>query len=308
MWSGHADTGLTAGLAWVALVPPAGVADGVARVVVTVGYSVAPDIDHRSALPAKMWGPVSGGVARVVQDGLGHRGGTHEAVAPAVAGVAAAVLGAGVLGPVGVGVVWAWTVGLALVVASAYRVVPRPKRRRAAPVNGVLHILGACVYSWPGRLAVSVGAGYWAAAVADGVGWLGWAVALGIAAHLAGDACTKWGIPFTRWVEMKDGDGNLVRDDSGRVRFEKRTDFVGPRIFVTGSWAEASARRILQTVSVVLVVVIVWQYSSPETRHMFVAALAGVAGLVGQFFAALLDLVDAALAAGGGSSWIGLVG
>ena len=296
MWNGHAETGLVAGLGWVLIVPPAGVVDGVGRVAVTVGYALAPDIDHRNALPSRMWGPVSGGIASAMHRVVGHRAGTHEVAAPVVGGGVAALLGSGLLGGVGVGLVWAWTAGLVLVIASAYKVLPRPRRRHSPPVSAFLHIVGAVVYSWPGRIAASVFVGWFAAENWEGLSWLGWAVALGIAAHLAGDACTKYGVPFTRWVPVRGEGGEVERDADGEpARLEKRTVMVGPRIFVTGSWAEKAARRILQTAAVILAVMIVWRYSPPEVREGLVTATVGVAQLAAGFVVSVIEGINTAL-------------
>ena len=214
---GHTLSGVAAGVWSLPVAPIVGAAGSVVWVAACTGYALAPDLDHPASTAARMWGPVSQGPARVIGSVFGHRGATHR-----VAAVAA--VGAGV---------WAATTG------------------RVAPLAA--DIARECGHARPVQLGQVVGDGAYLLVVAVTVGlalaalrlpsvmnlvlswlaaglthrlglplpWLPWAAALGVAAHLAGDAITRQGLPGPR----------------GRR--------VGPRLITTGGTAESVVCIIL---------------------------------------------------------------
>ena len=164
-----------------------------------------------------MWGPVSQGPARVIGKVFGHRGATHRVAAVAAVGVA----------------VWAATTGrVAPLAADIARHFGHARPAEVGQVVGdgaYLLVVAATVglaaaaarTPWLVNLTVS----WLIAALAHRLElplvWLPWAAALGVAAHLAGDAITKQGLP---------GRG-------GRR--------VGPRLITTGGTAESVVCIIL---------------------------------------------------------------
>lgn len=192
---GHTLSGVAAGLWTLPVAPVAGPA-AVAWVGVVSGYALAPDMDHPASTSARMWGPVSQGPARVVGAVVGHRGATHTVFAAGVAGV----------------VVWAATTG-----AAVHAVGPQAATVAYVAVVAVTFGLAfaACRMPWAVNLPVSWGLAAATYQAGLPLGWLPWAATLGVAAHLAGDAITRQGIP----------------NPFGRGR-------VGPRLITTGSAAE----------------------------------------------------------------------
>lgn len=207
---GHTLSGVAAGVWALPVAPIVGAAGSVVWVAATTGYALSPDLDHPASTAARMWGPVSQGPAKLIGSVFGHRGATHRVAAVAAVGVA----------------VWAATTG------------------RAAPLAAdIARHLG---HARPAEVGNSVGDGAYLLVVAVTVGlalaalrlpwvmnltlawltaglthrldvplaWLPWAAALGVAAHLAGDAITKQGLPGPRGSR------------------------VGPRLITTGGRAE----------------------------------------------------------------------
>lgn len=168
---GHALSGAAAGV-WtlpLAQLPPAQAAAWVAT---AVGYAIAPDLDHPASTASRMWGPLSSIPASLIGRVFGHRGGTHTWAAAGAVALAAWWLTTSA-GPVGLAAVAAVTAGLALA---------------AVGVGPLLNLLG------------SAAAGLFVSGL--DVGWLPWAAALGVAAHIAGDYLTRGAMPGrgrTRW-------------------------------------------------------------------------------------------------------------
>ena len=207
---GHTMSGVAAGVWSLPVAPVSGAAGSVVWVAACTGLALAPDLDHPASTAARMWGPVSQGPARLVGALCGHRGATHRVAAVAVVAV----------------VVWAATSGRVAPLAAA--VARAAGRARPAEVGQVVgdgaYLLVVAVtvglafaaarLPWPVNLTLA-----WLTAGLTHrldlpLGWLPWAAALGVAAHLAGDAITKQGLPGPR----------------GRR--------VGPRLITTGGRAE----------------------------------------------------------------------
>ena len=207
---GHTLSGVAVGVWSLPVAPVSGAAGVVVWVAATTGYALSPDLDHPASTAARMWGPVSQWPAKLIGSVFGHRGATHRV---------AAVAGVGV-------VVWAATTGrvapLAADVAREFGHA-RPVQLGQAVGDGAYLLvvavtvglaLAALRLPWAMNLTLA-----WLAAglthrLDVPLAWLPWAAALGVAAHLAGDAITKQGLP---------GRG-------GRR--------VGPRLITTGGRAE----------------------------------------------------------------------
>ena len=195
----HVLSGVAASLWTLPVAPISGVAGSVAWVATTSGYSTAPDLDHRKSALARMWGPVSEVPAWVVRTVFGHRGKTHHPLAV----VAAWVIVAAILS--GVAVPWlAWALG-------EWR-GPDAARYAATIGNAAwlltvawsigLALAAAKISGWL-NLAISLlGAGA-VHYLNVPLGWLPWAAALGIAAHLAGDFITKMGLPLAKGKRIR---------------------------------------------------------------------------------------------------------
>ena len=131
-----------------------------------LAWSIGPDIDHGRRSTAKnMWGPVSAAPSHLLGKlAGGHRGATHHVLAAAV--VAALVI-ASHGHPVALGIVYAWTLGMAI---------------------AAIDVLAASVRAtWWQNLAMSVlGASALVYAGATWT-WLPYAAGLGVLVHIAGD-------------------------------------------------------------------------------------------------------------------------
>lgn len=207
---GHTLSGVAAGVWTLPVAPVSGAAGSVVWVAACTGFALAPDLDHPASTAARMWGPVSQGPARLVGALCGHRGATHR-----VAAVAAVAV-----------VVWAATSGrVAPLAAAVARAAGRARPAEVGQVVGVgayLFVVAVTVglafaaarLPWPVNLTLA-----WLTAGLTHrldlpIAWLPWAAALGVAAHLAGDAITKQGLPGPRGSR------------------------VGPRLITTGGRAE----------------------------------------------------------------------
>ena len=208
---GHTLSGVAAGVWTLPVAPVSGAAGSVVWVAATTGFALAPDLDHPASTAARMWGPVSQGPARVIGSVFGHRGATHRVAAVAAVGVA----------------VWAATAGrVAPLAADIARHFGHARPAEVGQVVGVgayLFVVAVTVglafaaarLPWPVNLTLA-----WLTAGLTHrldlpLAWLPWAAALGVAAHLAGDAITRQGLPGPR----------------GRR--------VGPRLITTGGRAES---------------------------------------------------------------------
>ena len=214
---GHTLSGVAAGVWSLPVAPVSGAAGSVVWVAACTGFALAPDLDHPASTAARMWGPVSQGPARLVGALCGHRGATHRVAAVAVVGVA----------------VWAATTGRVTPLAAdiaRHLGHARPAEVGNSVGDGAYLLVVAVTVGlafaaarlpWPVNLTLA-----WLTAGLTHrldlpLGWLPWAAALGVAAHLAGDAITKQGLPGPR----------------GRR--------VGPRLITTGGTAESVVCLIL---------------------------------------------------------------
>ena len=214
---GHTLSGVAAGVWSLPVAPISGAAGSVVWVAATTGYALSPDLDHPASTAARMWGPVSQWPAKIIGSVFGHRGATHRVAAVAAVGVAVWAATTGRVAPLAADIArhfgHARPVQLGQVVGDgAYLLV-------VAVTVGLA--LAALRLPWVMNLVLS----WLAAGLTHRLGlplpWLPWAAALGVAAHLAGDAITKQGIPGPR----------------GR-RF-------GPRLITTGGTAESVVCIIL---------------------------------------------------------------
>lgn len=135
---------------------------------VCAGAALLPDLDHPSATIAHTFGPVTAVLSRVVARlSGGHRHATHSLLFTAAAGAAGW---------------WAGTAG----------------RWVAWPVMVLLAGLGMCAIgvTHTTTALVAATAATAPAAFTGGTGWLGPAIAVGVAAHLVGDCLTGHGCPL----------------------------------------------------------------------------------------------------------------
>jgi membrane-bound metal-dependent hydrolase YbcI (DUF457 family) len=193
----HTLLGTALGLASSPVVSQQGPEHVAAWVAVCGGLALLPDIDHRSSTITRMWGPFSGGVSarvwgkrRTVLPGAshvvsalcgGHRNGTHSIPA---------ILGTLVL-------VWvaSWTVvGTALVLMLA---------TGAVLAGGMVLVGTAPRKNWVPNfgLSAAVATASWSQGWTM-PGWLPWAMALGVAAHILGDMLTIQGCPLSWPVSL----------------------------------------------------------------------------------------------------------
>jgi membrane-bound metal-dependent hydrolase YbcI (DUF457 family) len=207
--------------------------------VVAAGCAVLPDVDHPQATVARVFGPVSQAVSRVLARGCarvhaatrtrldrpdldGHRTVTHSAVfAVALGALTAAVC---LLGRVPAVVVLFVSAGLAA------RSMLSKRRRGTFGATGIA--LGAALFGW---WAFRTGSAW----------WLGVPVASGCLVHCLGDALTNSGCPILwplricgrRWFLV--GPPRAVRFRTGGV---VECWVVGPVLlvgFVGAAWALA---------------------------------------------------------------------
>lgn len=160
-----------------------------ASVVVAAGAALLPDLDHPSSTIARSLHPLTTGLAHVVaRVSGGHRHGTHSVV-----GVLAA---AGLFGLLGSAGGWAAWVPVTVLAGLAVAAVGVPRQ----------------VTAWAGT-AVLVAGGV--AAGVDFGSWLGVAVGLGTAAHVAGDCATVQGCPLLWPRPRRYHYANLVTNHRG---------------------------------------------------------------------------------------------
>lgn len=236
----HALSGAALWLVAAPLVAPAASAGQLAvGSAVAAGWALAPDLDHPDATVARRLGPPGQALARLVAAVAdGHRGGTHSllAVALAAAGATAAVqagpTAAALLTAVSVFVVWRVLVRLAVRAAAGLLLAAAVA---SALLDGWLSAVALSLLSVSllagrsGRRAVAssgsamvagLAAGVAGWAVAVGVtpegGWLVAAVAIGAAAHLAGDLVTG-GVPLAWPVRRRVGGRWLTVGGSGET-------------------------------------------------------------------------------------------
>lgn len=202
------------GCAAVDLAHPLQAGPVAAGLIVAAGFALVPDIDHPGSTVSRTLGPITGGIASLVEAGSsavrkrscrccvadtsgGHRTLTHTAAGAIVTGLVVTGL-AMALGAV----VTAVVVGLSAWLA-AHTVLPARARAELgdALLPGRFRRRGRGAH----RFAASVGAlmlgGLFAVAALaglDGLGgwWIGLAVGFGLLAHIGGDAMTHWGVPL----------------------------------------------------------------------------------------------------------------
>lgn len=148
----------------------------IAASVAGAGAAMLPDLDHPHATVAQSVGPFTRGIARVISAlSGGHRHGTHSLLG--VAAFTAATYGIALAGHVYAGL---WLAFLFAIATTAFGVPVNSNRM----VHTVICLAGgALIAGTTAFLHYPLGA-------------LPWAVAIGAAAHLAGDALTKQGVPL----------------------------------------------------------------------------------------------------------------
>lgn len=177
----HAISGAAAWLAAAPLLPTLSPLDSSVAALACAGASLLPDLDHPRATLARSI-PLAGGVAAGVVGALagGHRQGLHSILAVAGCG-----LGTWLLSPLVVplpGELFAIPAGPALLLLGMLAFAARSLRMaRSWWTAWLLGLLLAAAASWllPGLAA-----------------WLPFAITIGYAAHIAGDALTVGGVPL----------------------------------------------------------------------------------------------------------------
>lgn len=172
----HVTMSMGAGVLTLPLVPSHHAAVQAGWVVACGGLGLLPDLDKRGTTAARTWGPLTTWLAQGVGTiARGHRKGTHDAVlAPlAFAGTAALALHSH----------WATIVVVALAIGLA--------------LQG-LGLRGLATVGPPVNLVVSVGAAWWLVDTGHtrAFEFLPLATAVGVLAHLAGDALTTDRLPI----------------------------------------------------------------------------------------------------------------
>lgn len=191
MGRSHLATGLLASVSTVVVVHPAPLAAGV-LVAVGTGAALLPDLDHHSGTLARTYGPITGWTARLVAwlSG-GHRHGTHSLIGIAVFSLPCAVL-AGPLRHT------AWSIPAALVVLLS--------------LGGLVRLLA--IPGWLDDLApVPLVIGLVWFTTVD-LSMVPVAVAVGCAAHIAGDMLTPQGCPLL-WPVSKARSGLPIMTTNG---------------------------------------------------------------------------------------------
>lgn len=193
MAHGHAVSGVTAYLAVLHLTDadsrPATVAVGAA---VAAGAALVPDLDHPGSTLSRAGGAATQAVSMAVS-GLagGHRQLTHS-IAAVIAAWAAAVWAAG--RPT----VAAWACGTLIGVAVPLLTRSLPRRVRLPVAAG-----GIPAAVWVGR-SITTG-------TVPLDGWFPLAIAVGVAAHLAGDWLTVGGVPLLAPLSRRRFSAGLLR-------------------------------------------------------------------------------------------------
>lgn len=172
----HVTSGVIAGAATLPLLPDPTATTAAAWVMLCGGFALICDLDCPSSSSARMWGPIT----RLLAEGVsaasgGHRWATHDAVlAPAaVAGLAAVAAS----NRIGLWMLTALATGLVI---------------QGMGLAGLTRRAGPAV-----NLALSALVGWWVSAnppAGSGV-FLGVAAAIGVLAHIAGDALTPEKVP-----------------------------------------------------------------------------------------------------------------
>lgn len=184
----HALSGATAFLAAAPLLHLGSPAAVAVVAVCAAGAALLPDLDHHSATPARAFGFLSRALAWLIGKASGgHRRATHSLIG--WAGFTVASWWATTVGG------WPLIVLLTLLAGMAVRALgPRPRDRKwkldYADVAGVVHAAGL---GWVAYRLVASGMDLSA---------VPWAVAIGVAAHIAGDALTEQGVPIA-WPSMR---------------------------------------------------------------------------------------------------------
>lgn len=209
----HVISGVALGAATVSVAPVRGLAGQCAWIAVTAGMAMLPDLDHPRSTVARMWGPVTAAVAHGIRwAARGHRGGTHDIVVAPLAAILVTWLASQ----------HQWTQGLVLAVATGL-------------------VLRSIAFAIPGQDALSAavnlglsGAAAWLFLEHGAApSWLPWAVGLGVAVHILGDAVTDKGIPRPfSWVRGRRERlrGGPVRTGGGLEKF-----LVGPLLAVVAA-------------------------------------------------------------------------
>ena len=188
---GHTLSGVAAGVWSLPVAPISGAAGSVVWVAATTGFALAPDLDHPASTAARMWGPVSQGPARVIGSVFGHRGATHRVAAVAAVGVAVSAATTGRVAPLAAQV--AARLGHDQPAAAGHDVGVAAHLAVVAVTVGLA--LAAARLPWVINFTLAWLAAGLAWRVDVPLTWLPWAAALGVAAHLAGDAITLRGLP-----------------------------------------------------------------------------------------------------------------
>lgn len=157
--------------------------------VTAAGAALLPDLDHPSATAARTFGPITRILSKAVAAvSGGHRHATHSLLGiAAITAVAAAATAAGG---------WPLAALLALCIGLADRaLLPRAKPRKDGKLTwgDVAGIVHAAAAAYVGHLLAFSGL---AMTVVP------WAVGIGAAAHVAGDALTKQGVPWL-WPHLR---------------------------------------------------------------------------------------------------------
>ena len=224
----HSATGLLAGLATLPVAPVSSAGQSAAWVAAWGGAALLPDLDTGTSTAAKLWGPLTRALGRVIGAlAGGHRKGTHDlGVAPFLF---AAIAWAAQLNTTAAGVVFAVMIGLSLIALDP--------------------ILPGSQKAWLGNFVVSVSAAAALVAADVRLPWIPIAVIGGCVVHVLGDALTKGGIPvpFTTLPGMKFRTWGLGWFRSGyRVRVAGSDSYVpGLELVVVGGvWLTIAALTV----------------------------------------------------------------
>lgn len=203
-----------AGCALTDLAAPVPTGIVAAGTVVTAGFSLVPDIDHPGSTAARTLGPLSRGLAQLVEAGSGaarkrscrccavdttggHRTLTHTGIGAVVTGAVVA-LAAVLTGPV----VAVAVVGFGAWLASHTALSSRFRAELGdAFLPGKFRHRGRGAHRFTASVgSVAIAALFAVAALVGGTAlagwWIGLAVGWGLLAHILGDALTHWGVPL----------------------------------------------------------------------------------------------------------------
>lgn len=174
----HALSGATA---WLIVAPLAAnsVAGTALGTAVAAGAALAPDLDHQSSTATHAWGPITRGIGFILGKLCGgHRQGTHALLAIPVAWLVAYAA---------VEIAQGWPAGVVVALCAALAFIACEDI-----------VPGRWERTWPYNIAWSAAAGWAAIYYQPNLAWLPWAVAIGWAAHIAGDALTRGGVPLLK--------------------------------------------------------------------------------------------------------------